>query len=440
MQEVEFDSNFNSALLPKIGAIVTTGTDVNRVTTPLIKNEGSSKMVSWGDNNDFPQMVIKDVRKDPELPTLLNKMAQLIYSGGLIWGKIEQGNNGLETLVPLEPAADLKIRDFVRKSNVARYLREGAIDLAWFRNVFPEIVLNVGRTEIIQICTQAAEECRWSIQNANGLADTLFVNANFPDDDENNTRTKKIPVLDPYYDPVANLKADTAGFNYIYPLSFPSPGSKHYQLADWNSIREAGWLAVSQAIPKFKKSLLEKQLNIKYHIEISDQFWVLKFPNWQAMSDEDKKRTKATELENFQSMMAGAEKSGNSLVTPFKSDLVNGKDFSLWKITAIDDKIKSGQFLEEGKDASLYKAAAVGLHPALVGTTPNSGLGGAGSNIREAYNLNTILMRTYQDLLLEPLNNLIKGFNNWDPNVEFRIRNSFMNTLDKGAETTNTAP
>jgi hypothetical protein len=33
----------------------------------------------------------------------------------------------------------------------------------------------------------------------------------------------------------------------------------------------------------------------------------------------------------------------------------------------------------------------------------------------------------------------VKYYNGWDENVEFRFRNSFMNTLDKGEETSQTA-
>jgi hypothetical protein len=435
--EVIPNSDYSAYILPGINAIATPSVKVAPITSPLIKSEDSSVMAKWGDDNDFPQKVIADIRKDPEIGTLLSKKAALLYSGGLVYGIIKKGSDGSETMTPLPEADDLKISDWLRKSNIKRYLLEAATDLYYFGNVFPETVLNVGKTEIIQLCVQASESCRFSKQNNAGVIDTCFINANFPDDDENNKRTKKLPVIDPYYDPAANLKTISAkGFNFIYPISYPSPGSKYYQLTDWNSIRESGWLAVSQAIPKFKKSLLEKQLNIKYHIEISDQFWPLKYSDWSTIDEAKRQLIKKTELENFQKLLAGAEKNGNSLVTPFKSDFNLGKEFSLWKITAIDDKIKAGQFLEEGKDASLYKMSAIGLHPALVGTMPNNGLGGAGSNIREAYNLHMMMITAHQDIILEPLNNLIKYYNGWNEQVEFRFKNSFMNTLDKGTETT----
>ena len=435
--DVHANNDYSAYLLPKIGAIVTGVKSVPPASAAEIKDDDSGDMALWGDNNDFPQRVIEDVRKDPEIGTLLDKQARLLYSGGLVWGKITQKDNGQEVLTALEGNKNTVIKDWIRRSNISRYLYEAAKDLYWFNNAFPEVILNVGRTEIVQLCAQPAEQCRWSKQNSKGFSNICYINANFPDDKETSERTVKLPVIDPYYDPAETLRT-LKGTNYIYPLSIPTPGSKYYQLADWNSIRQSGWLEVSQAIPKFKKSLLEKQLTIKYHIEIADRFWDLKYPDWGKLDETSRQEIKRQELANFQEMMAGLEKTGSSLFTPFKVDFNLGKEFSLWKITAIDDKIKQGSFLEEGKDASLYKQAAIGLHPALVGTMPNSGLGGAGSNIREAFNLHILSCRAHQDIILEPLNNLVKYYNNWDPEVEFRFRNSFMNTLDKGSETSNT--
>jgi hypothetical protein len=80
----------------------------------------------------------------------------------------------------------------------------------------------------------------------------------------------------------------------------------------------------------------------------------------------------------------------------------------------------------------------VGIHPALLGTMPNNGLGGAGSNIREAHLLYTMKIKPHQDLILEPLNNVVIPYNDWPPEMEFRFRNSFMTTLDKGSETSKT--
>ena len=74
------------------------------------------------------------------------------------------------------------------------------------------------------------------------------------------------------------------------------------------------------------------------------------------------------------------------------------------------------------------------MHPALSGITPNSGMGGAGSNIREAYNLHIIMNQFNQDLILEPLY-VVRDYNGWGDDIEFKFKNSLMTTLDAGKET-----
>lgn len=423
--------------MPKIGAVVTDVSSVARPTSTVIKANDSDVMAVWGDNNDFPQSVIKDVRQDPELPNLLDEKARLLYSGGLIFGKLIRQQDGSEVLEPVNPALTKEIEDWQMRSNINSYIYEASKDLYWFGNAFPEIVLSIDRKKIVQICAQPAEQCRWSKQNPKtGNIDLCYINANFPDAKATDLLTKKLPVIDRYYDAAGSLllRKET---NYIYPISIPSPGSNYYQLADWNSIRASGWLDVSRAIPKFKKALLEKQMTIKYHIEISNLYWTNKYDGFDSKTQAEKVAIKEAEFTTVQTIMSGAEQAGSNLYSVMLTDPSMGKEYSLWRITPIDDKIKDGTFLEDGKDASLYKYSAMGIHPALLGTMPSNGMGGAGSNIREAYLLYLMKIRAHQDILLEPLNSLVKYYNKWDE-VTFRFRNSFMNTLDKGSETTKT--
>lgn len=435
-EEIIVEFGAEAFYLPGVKALVTE-TNSPRPTSTSLDDTTTTDVAPWGDNNDFPQKVIEDVRKDPEIGTLLDKQARLLYSGGLIWGTIETQEGGKEIMKPLDDSRNKQIKEAFKLSNIKRYLLEASRDLYWFGNIFPELVTSKDRSRIAQICVQAAEECRWSFQNpTTGLINTCYINANWPNAKASDKFTKKLPVLDPYFDVITQIK-DSKSTNFIYPLSYPSPGNKYYQLTDWNSIRQSGWLDVSRAIPKIKKYLLEKQTTIKYHIEISQLYWKKKFPDWDNKSPEEKVQIKEEELKAFQSTMSGTDQAGNNFFTTMLTDEANGRDMSLWKITPIDDKISDGKYLEDGKEASLYKMSAVGLHPALVGTMPNNGLGGAGSNIREAYNLHMLSITAHQDIILEPLY-IMRDYNGWGDDVEFRFRNSFMNTLDKGTETTKT--
>jgi hypothetical protein len=433
--KVMFAEDNSAALVvaAKFGAVVTFSKE-QRGTTPIKDEETFEDFIPWGESNDFPQKVMEDVDKDTEIGPLLEKKAELLYAGGIVWG-IPKLENGEEILVPADDKTNTEISLFFDRSNINRYLIEAGMDLVFFYNAFPEFVLSRDRSKIVQLCVQEASYCRWGKQNKIGFIETCYVNANWPDAKISDKETVKLPVLDPYYAPADTLRETKSGHHFIYPISFPTPGKSFYQLAIWNGLRESGWLEVSQAIPKLKKHILENQTRIIYHIEISDLYWPSKYKNWNEKTDAEKKKAQDTDIKMFTDIMSGVENSGNSLITGMKTSFDLNKEFSLWKVNVVDNKIKKGEFLEEGKEASLNKMSAIGLHPALVGSMPNNGMGGAGSNIREAYNLNAILSKTKQDILLEPLK-VVRDYNGWDPRIQFRIKNAFMLTLDKGKETT----
>lgn len=438
MSQIIPSDDYSAFYLPVAKAIATSPQQVSPPTTPVAKVEGADEFASWGDNNDFPQRVIKDVRADPELPNMLDEKPRLLIAGGLEWGIPSKDDKGKDLFLPVEPAINLDVKTWCKRANIGRYLYESAKDLYWFYNSFPELVLSTDRSKIVAIVNQAAEDCRWGKQNpSTGLVEKCYINKGWPDAKATDANTKVLPVLDPYYSPADTLllRKET---NFIYPLSIPTPGCTYYQLADWNSIRESGWLAVSKAIPKFKSTYLDKQMSIKYHIEVSDQFWPKKYEGFESKTPAEKANIKTEEFRIFQELLTGLDKAGSNLFTPFITDLPNHKEYSLWKVTVLNDKFQSGVFLEDGKDASLYKMAAMGIHPALLGTMPNNGLGGAGSNIREAHLLYTMKIKPHQDLILEPLNNVVVPYNKWPDDMEFRFKNSFMTTLDKGSETSKT--
>jgi hypothetical protein len=435
MKQPIFNTDFTVSLLPGFNAIASTDVKMQRPINTQLANDSKKTILFWGDNNTFPQDVIADVRKDPEIGTLLDKQANLLYSGGLMWGIPEIDANGQKVYTPLDKLVNDEIMLWLKRSNINRYMAEAAKDLYYFGNAFPEIILQGDRTKIIQICAQAAEECRFGVQNSAGLIDICYINAQWETAKQDDPLTKTVSVLDAYYDPASQLAAGNK-LNYIYPLNYANPGNKFYQMADWNSIRESGWLEVSQLIPQFKKALLKNQMTIKYHIKIMNTYWTAKFEGYDIMPLSEKKAIKEKEMTAIQDMLVGSAKAGKSFVSPKYWDPITGKEQDLITIESIDDKLQDGKYLEEGKDASLYKGAAVGLHPALVGSVPNSGMGGAGSNIREAYNLHVLSSRSRQDLILEPLNNVLIEYNGWPLNMEFAFRNQFMTTLDAGKETT----
>ncbi len=109
-KQLLINDDYTVAFMPGIGAAVST--EVKKITRPnfAINKEASTKeLLLWGENNDLPQQVIGDVRKDPEIGTLLNKLVNLLYSSGLAWG-IPKVVNGVKSYDSLPANEDLIVK------------------------------------------------------------------------------------------------------------------------------------------------------------------------------------------------------------------------------------------------------------------------------------------------------------------------------------------
>lgn len=439
--EIIYSDKHDAAYLSDHEAVVifakgsTTGPVLDKISKPasaIQQTEGSDEIAFWGDDNLFPYTVLEECSKNTIVGSTLDIKARALYSGGLLYGKLEYKENGEEIFMP--DMKNKEINDWLKRTNIKRYLMEAASDFYWFYNVFPELILSNDRSKITGIFVQEATFCRWGLQDKSGIVKKMYLNANW-----NNGGTtadaKKINVIDPYYDPVTALKERTDGFNYIYPISFPTPGKTYYQLAHWNSLRTSGWLDVANLIPEFKKSLMKNQITVKYHIKVADWWWSWKFPQWSALSKEEKIKLQETELQIFNDFLTGSKNAGKSIMTSFKSDPISGKEYAGWEILAVDDKIKDGIYVEDSQEASSHLLYALSVDPSIVGNGPGKAMGaGSGSDKRVAFNMYISMIRAHQDILLEPLD-FIRDFNGWDENIVWRFRNSLVTTLDKGKET-----
>ena len=80
----------------------------------------------------------------------------------------------------------------------------------------------------------------------------------------------------------------------------------------------------------------------------------------------------------------------------------------------------------------------MGVNPSVLGAGlpggPYAGNSGSGSDIREALLVNVALSWADRELGLDPLY-LMRDFNGWNPETEFRTINTILTTLDTGAGT-----
>jgi hypothetical protein len=432
--EVLINDNASVAYLPGFSAVVTTEKKVKAHTSPVQKVTGSTEIAPWGDDNLFPQNVTTLAEKT-FIPTVINWQVRALGTK-LVYGieEIDEATGKAKFKRKKDPVVEA----FLRRTNIQRYIIEGASDLYWFANVFPEMILSNDRNEIVSLAAQEATNCRFTKQNPNtGLVEEVCVNANW-DNGGNYENSHKIPVIDPYYDPVTALR-ERKEFKYIYPVSFPSPGKTYYQLVSWDSVRKNGWLELASLIPTWKKALMKNQIIIKYHIEVPEYYWSWKYPNWEKMTVVEKTSARTTELENFNSFLKGEENAGRSIMTTSKFDDIRNVAYPGWKITAIDDKIQDGKYIEDSQEASSHLMFAIGLDSTLIAAAPGKGMGaGSGSDKRVAFNIYMQLQQANEHLLLEPLH-FIRDYNGWNSEYIFKLERSVITTLDAGTETKPTA-
>jgi len=403
-------------------------------TNPKPRKQLDGKTYSpWGPDNNFPQQVIDLVSKSTVAPSALQFKIKSLYGKGIVPCLVSVDASGQEQV---QPYTGKEVVDFFKVNNLRKLLLEMITDYVWFGNVFPEIILNKRRTRIVRIFSNEATYCRWEkIDLDTGRILHCYVSANWP-----NPRVSeivKVPVLDPY-DTLASLR-DGSEYKYIVPVNLPSPGKSYYQLVPWDGARSNGWIDIANEIPRFKKAMFNNQMSIKYHVQIPYEYWDKKFSAaGKKLTEEAKQAMITDELHRLNNFLKGSENAGMSFVSHYGTDPISKRELASWKIEALDDKFKDGKWLPDSAAANSEILFAMQVDPSLMGAGmpggPYSGSAGSGSDKRESFLIQTALLQTDRDAILEPLY-LVRDFNGWDPNLQFRFIDTVLTTLDKGKGT-----
>lgn len=395
------------------GALVT-NTKASPTQAP-IRDFSFTKIHPWGLNNLFPQEVLADVQKSTVIGGAIEKKAKLLYAGGIQYGYIAPDpTTGDEKFYPKRLKS---VEAWLSKTNYKRTLYECIIDYYHFANFFPELILDDNHSQILNIAHQEATDCRWSKRNPeSGLVETCYINSQWEIENENSVNTRKLPVIDPYYDRVTSLKLRNDSKRYIYPASSPSPGKHYYQLATWNASRKGGWFQQSMDIPAVKNAILKNQGLWKYIIYVPEWWWEWKFgkQEWAKMQATPGavEAAQRKELDKFERLLTGIEGAGKSIMITVMADPVTKKVYEGWKIEPLDDKIKDGKYIEDSQEANSHMLFSLGVPQAILGNSPSSsGMGaGSGSDVREYTNSYLSLLTADIDAILEPFN-LMAEFN-----------------------------
>ena len=431
-------------------ALVTFKNSIDKMdgTVTAVKVEVKEKVgdvASWGKNNDYPQMVIKEVKKNGAASSSLRFLRKAHYGNGLVLIKDEVNDLGKKAprMVPLSevPAID----QFFRKSQMNRFWKETITDLEWFSIAFPEYILSDNFATINRVKRQKAAWCRFEMMNQeSGLIEHVYISEKFgkATADLNSQYVEKVPLIDSYWSPEeVKLYCQTNKIKkFIRPVFYPLLDEAYYPESEWHAILKSGWLDVANSVPALKKALFEQQMTIKFLIEVDEQYYKnIYAEDWLKMKPEARKQVRQDLVDSINSGLVGNENSGKSIQAMKWTD-PSGKEISAIKITAIDDKLKDGIYLPEASAANSEILVAIGVDATLIGGAgiPGGALGaGSGSDKREAFLILSALYKTNRETTLE-IFEFIQQYNAWDSTIKPAFENTILTTLDANPTGTKT--
>lgn len=399
---------------------------------PKDKNDDGSKIAINGENNLYPTDVITKARALPAIPSALQKKAELFYSAGWHFGKIEYADKdkGPEKFVPVKNEL---IRKWLRKTNWDMYVFTAAKEIGWWHLIFVEIIMDRVAKTISQVYVHKNMHCRFDFQNKLGTFNRCYISPDW-EDDQIPKGAKNLPVLDPFYD-VPGQIIKSSEKNFILPLFHPSVYENYYPTAPWQNFLTSDWYDVAVAVAAFNKSLTDNTA-IAYHIEIQEEWFEWKWEGFKNFTNEKKAELTKEAIDVFIDAMKGKDKAGNIFMSTKKLNAEQSKEYSMWTINVIDNKYKDGAHIPTSHEAYSHLYTALGMDQAMLGPVPGSSgkLNSSGSEKRVASNIQLSSQKFEADLIFKVFD-VVRDVNGWDWELIMRIRQEKITTLDQGTET-----
>jgi hypothetical protein len=387
--------------------------------------------VPWGVNNQMPYDVMNLVRQSEIMSQNKQFNTLTCYGSGLTYlnSKGEKIDNP-------------EVKNFFRHNRPARYLLEQSSDMKHFLFTISVIILSKDGSKITNLVHK--ESCYIRFETCNpktGEIEHVFY-ANWEYKAPLLENVEVIDLLD-ISDPIGDLeirvgrapntngtKKDSGKRKFAILNYFPTVGNKYYPIPPYFSVFRSGWYNSHRLIATGKEAKLRHHASIKYHVEISRDYWNSLLAEEKITDPKKRDARIKLEKQNIRDFITGIENSNKMWISGFYTN-TQGKEVQMIRITAVDTGKEGGDWLEDSEEASNIMCYADNVHPDLVGATPGKSKGGfSGTDKRELFTMKQSMEKPYHDILLEPYN-IIADFNGWD-DVVFDIPIITLTSLDTG--------
>lgn len=398
------------------------------------RESGSKPWAIWGSDNNFPQKLVDENKQEVASSGALRFKINAHFGQGPFFYRLKIDSKGVENRIPV-PWAELdpRIKEFWWANDMANFQLGIVNDYEWFNHFNVEYIPNINRNKIVGVKWQRAINTRKSKRDPiTGDIPNFHLSAKWPNPDDN--QVAEVPAFN-RLDPFAQPKG-------IYQHSLLSVDRDYYPDALWHSNMK--WLKVANKIVTWINANLDNSVNIKYHVEIPEQYFIDLYPESRYETADAcyaARKTAEAELKvKIDECLSGAENASKIFYTKFAVDQ-EGKVIPGWKITPIPNNLNDSAWLNGFSTAAAAIVTAHGVPPSLTNLVMSNNLNvGSGSDTREKFNfymqLHTVIPR---QITLEPFE-FIKRFNKWPEDIHLGYKNIILQTIDKaksGFETEN---
>ncbi len=413
-------------------AYTTTGTAPAKSPATVDNNlSGSKKYVAFGDDDNYPGMMLEMGRKSIILPTAAKKKSSAIYGAGLNYGTVDYGDDDKIVRKSLY-AEKPEIKDWLKQMNEKAYRHMFASEFAWLENCFVQGILSFDRRRIVRLVVIPTRKCRVAVADENGLSKSVFISADF----SKSAPEIELPLIDLLFDPIGQIKAVTGNL-FMFHLKTHCPDLDHYAIPDYDSARRSRLASYVEKLIVFRNSYIDNQTKVANIVYIADWYLKWKYKDWDDKPELQQKRFEDT-ANIIEDKLSKPEKSGVSLVAITKElylDKANVVNQEPFRIVPVDRPKLTDLMNEDLSEANVNMFLAAGIDATLVMSTGNNMGGGSGSNKRVAQNNMGADAQSPQDMMLEPINVAIEY--NWPgENIECWIMQPYIQTLDTGTQVT----
>lgn len=391
----------------------------------------SDEWSRWGTDNKYPLDVLDKAKQDPVSMRALSFKSTAHYGSGLQLYK-QVFENKKKIIEPVDIAEYPEIEDFFYENNIENFSQSIIQDFEWWNRYHVEYILNDYRNKIVRINSGIEEEGSANylrtkdIRKAKRDKETGRMPGFFVSGDWSDYPPKKLFV--PAFaksDPFRHPKA-------MYEHKLVSISNDYYITPGWFSCLK--WLEVTAKIPEWINSNIENSINIKYHIQIPEDYFEKLFPA-HLYTDSEEKRYEDMEAaekklkEELDSYLAGEKNVHKAFYSKHGLDEM-GKSTG-WSIDPVPNDLKDEAWLKADQSASIRILTAHGVDPTLAGIVIGNTSGGSGSDLREKFNyhmqLNTVIPR---QTTTEWFNDIVKRVNKYPKDIYLGYENIVLETLN----------